>query len=141
MVELRLDYDKDLVKNTKIKRAKFSPNLRYHSLQDNCFIKTEAGEINTWCKDCEFCSKSKFSRFCPELGVNGYMHTKDDGLSKMNVNQGGIKFREPMAKIIQRGERWICHNTTAGGRAAIYILTNKIPPCKEEWRILKTKGD
>ena len=135
-MELKLKYNKDLIKKSKIIRAKFSPNIHPHAPQDICFIKTEAGEINKFCKDCEFLGKSKFTRFCTGLGMNGYMHQEGDGLDPKH--QGEKKFRKPITKIIQKGERWVCHNSEAGGRAGIYILTDKVPHCK--WK-MKKEGD
>lgn len=131
-------YNSKLIDKCKIKEAKFPPNIRPHRRQDNCFLKAEAGELNSFCKECIFVGKSKYSCLNHHLGSNGYMHNQGDGLDPKKLNQKqGIVLKVPTTKIIETGEAWVCHNSEAGARK-IFVLSDKTPPCR--WRVKKEKA-
>jgi len=133
-----LKYNKDLIKKSNIVETKFPQNIRPHFKHNTCFLYTDEGELNDLCKDCIFCGLSNFSRQANELGMNGQMHTKGDGLEPVIFRaNSGIELRVPFTKIIQKGKRWVCHNPKAGGHLGIYILDDKEPMC--EFKIAKKK--
>jgi len=129
-MESRIRYSKDLIKKTRIIDAKFPPGIHPHTPHKICFVRAEAGELNELCKDCVFSGKSKYSCLATKLGANGYMHTKGDGLEPAEINpKMGINLKIPITKIVEKGEAWVCHNPEAGAKG-IYLLNDKVPPCK-----------
>jgi len=135
----RVDYKKDLIKDVKIIDAKFSPANRPLLPQQVCLIKVEAlkENLNNMCKNCRFCGPSEFSRLAIELGANGYMHNKEDGLEPLALNpRTGLNLRDPRTKIILKGSRWICHSAEAGAHG-IYLVGKNIPPCQKKWQMPK----
>jgi len=136
----KLEYNRDLIKKSKIVETKFPQNIRPHFMHETCFIFTDEGELNELCKDCQFCSLSDFSRQAVELGMNGQMHTKGDGLEPLKYNpKYGVELKVPFTKIIQKGKRWVCHHPKAGGHLNIYILDENVPPCT--YKIAKIKKE
>jgi hypothetical protein len=139
MESKKLEYNKELIKKSEIIEAKFPQNIRPHYKHEVCILHTDAGRVNELCKDCQFCGLSDFSRQANELGMNGQMHTKGDGLEPRTYNpKDGIELRTPFTKIIQKGKRWVCHNPNAGGKLGIYILDENVPPCTFKIQKIKT---
>ena len=138
----RIEYNKDLINNVKIKEVRFKGNLRAHMEQNNCYVDTKAPELNAKCAKCVFVTRdqntdkvkaSPFSRLAHELGINGYMSNQEDGLKPCKISPlTGINLRKPTTKIIQRGKNYKCHNPEATARGQIDIVGKQIPPCK--WR-------
>jgi len=132
-------YSKDLKKEVKLIDAVFPANIRPHFKHQIAIVPIEANEknLNSLCKNCGYCSKSKFTRQANELGAKGFMHTLEDGLVPKKLNKrAGIELRVPITKIILKGERFICHCAEAGARGA-YIVGKTTPQCKKEWQIPK----